>query len=357
MFGELVVAYLFLGGAGAGGCVVCAVLGLLTDPELLASSLAARFRNECGRALAHFVASPLAVSLGALVVGAACLAVDLGRADRVLLLATSPEFAYVTVGAWALVACIALAALALAAWTGVMPLRRAGMGALNVVLLVAALVTAVYTGLLLSSIPAVPLWHSWWLPVLFVLSALSCGVAIVGASAQLTGAGARFGGVLAGLVRVDAAIVVCEGAVLALWLVSVQQGAAAELTPTDTVALASAKELTAGSLAQLFWGGLVAAGLLAPLALNVFAAVRSRRGGVRLPSGLWIAGGASSAQAEASAHTAQAATRASVRAVAQAAAPPPLVSLATSACVLAGGALLRYLVVAAGALSAVSAFF
>ena len=35
MFGELVVGYLFLGGTGAGGCLVCAVLGILSDRDAL----------------------------------------------------------------------------------------------------------------------------------------------------------------------------------------------------------------------------------------------------------------------------------------------------------------------------------
>ena len=45
MFGELIVAYLFLGGTGAGACAVAAVLGLLADGADVRQGLAARFRD------------------------------------------------------------------------------------------------------------------------------------------------------------------------------------------------------------------------------------------------------------------------------------------------------------------------
>ena len=45
MFGELIVAYLFLGGTGAGACAVLAALGLLADRDDVARGMRERFRD------------------------------------------------------------------------------------------------------------------------------------------------------------------------------------------------------------------------------------------------------------------------------------------------------------------------
>ena len=49
MFGELIVAYLFLGGTGAGACAVAAVLGLLADGADVCQGLAARLDRKSTR--------------------------------------------------------------------------------------------------------------------------------------------------------------------------------------------------------------------------------------------------------------------------------------------------------------------
>lgn len=190
MFSELAVGYLFLGGAGAGGCAVAALLSLLIGRDDLTSALQAQFRSGEGRLFRAFLSPLLVASLGALLVGVACLLADLGQPARLLLLAFSGKITHLTVGAWALVLCAADAALLLLVWRGAARITAALFRAANGLLLALALVVALYTGLLLSSMTAVPLWSGAALPALFLVSALSCGLALAAGLASVTEAAA-----------------------------------------------------------------------------------------------------------------------------------------------------------------------
>ena len=291
MLGPLIVCYLFLGGTGAGACLVLAVLGMLAPRELVAVQGAGGRGASRGPAGAHAVLRPpapyrrllapgYAAALVALALGMVCLLADVGRADRLLLLLTSPALSHVAVGAWSLAVCAALA--------------------------LAALAVMLYTGLLLQSLNAVPLWATPWLPALFVLSSLSCGMALVLAAAQLTGAAFAFVTVLGRLAAVDAAVVVLEALVLAAFVGTALAGIGGDflVDRTDEALAASAEALVAGEAAWLFWGGFVLAGLAVPFALDV-ALARLRR-------------------------------------------PRPALALVAAACVLAGGLAMRFCVVEAG---------
>lgn len=283
MLGPMIVCYLFLGGAGAGACLVLAVLGLLAPRERVAVVI----DGARGR-VSHRAASPrvvlrvpepyrkllapgYAAALVTLALGMVFLLADVGRADRVLLLLANPTLSFVAVGAWSLAACAVLVALVALVWGGFA--RRASLRAvrvLEVALAVAALVVMAYTGLLLQSLSAVPLWASPWLPVLFVLSSLSCGAALVLAVAQFTGAARTFATALGRLAAVDAVAIVLEAVVAAVFV-----GLALAGIGGDFVAGRTAEALVAGEAAWLFWGGFVLVGLAVPLVLDAVLA-RSR---------------------------------------------------------------------------------
>lgn len=318
MLGPLIVCYLFLGGTGAGACLVLAVLGMLAPRELVAMQGVGGRGVGRGPAGAHAVLRPpapyrrllapgYAAALVALALGMVCLLADVGRADRLLLLLTSPALSHVAVGAWSLVVCAALAVLAGLAWAGLARRWRfAAVRVLQAALALAALAVMLYTGLLLQSLSAVPLWATPWLPALFVLSSLSCGMALVLATAQLTGAAFAFATVLGRLAAVDAAVIVLEAAVLAAFAGTALAGIGGDFLVGRTAEAleASAEVLVAGEAAWLFWGGFVLAGLAVPFALDVVLA-RLRR-------------------------------------------PRPALALVAAACVLAGGLAMRYCVVEAG---------
>lgn len=315
MLGPLIVCYLFLGGLGAGACCVLAVLGLLAPRECVTVP------REPGRAsrrkrvvlcdphlYRRFFAPGYTAALVALVLGVVCLLADVGRADRLLLLLVSPSFSFLAVGAWALVVCAVLALVFVLAWGGyARGVSFALVQVLQVMLALVALAVMTYAGLLLQSLRAVPLWATPWLPVLFVLSALSCGAALVLATSQFTGAAQTFRSVLRRLALADALVIVLEAVTTAAFVATaLSGGSGGEFADTATAhaLTASAQTLACSEGSWVFWGGFVLVGLVIPLVLDcAFARIRS---------------------------------------------PCPPLALTTVACVLVGGFVLRYCVVEAG---------
>lgn len=154
MFSELVVAYLFLGGTGAGALLIAAVLMLLADERAVSRGVVVRFRDNGSAAYRRLFVPILVASLVVLVLGALCLAADVGRLDRILLLAVSSPSNYLVVGFWALLLCGTLAAAMLLVWLGVPSVSLPLFRALAVLLAAVSFVAVIYTGLLLSGMPS-----------------------------------------------------------------------------------------------------------------------------------------------------------------------------------------------------------
>lgn len=323
MFSELVIAYLFLGGTGGGACVVVGALGLLADSADVRASLPCRFRDEKGRIYGRFFGWALTGALGALGLGILCLLADLGRPDRLLLVLALNPATYLGVGAWALGLCALLALMAVLVWRGVLPVSPLLFRALHGALGLAGLVTVLYTGLLLSDMPSVPLWDTPWLVAVFALSGISCGIALVVASAVAGGSLSVFATAARRLLRLDSAVILLEVVALGswLWAVGALAAASAEVTATGAAAQTSLAALLSGDNALWFWLGLGVVGLAVPLVLEALLLRASR-------PRLAASGG----------------SRAKPRTL------PAASALTVSICVLAGGAALRYVVVAAAAL-------
>ena len=128
---------------------------------------------------------------------------------------------------------------------------------------------SLYTGVLLSTAPAFPLWNLAVLPAAFVVSAAYTGYAAYGLAARFAGAEGQAAPAWMGKAGIvlPAAEALLVAALLAV--VAATQGSAA---PS---AAASVAQLLTGAYAAAFWGGVVAVGLAAPCALAV---VRGRRG-------------------------------------------------------------------------------
>ena len=302
VFSELIVAYLFLGGCGGGGCAVCSALGLLSDGDDVRRGLACRFRDGCGRLYARLFGAGFTISLIAQVLGIVSMLADVGRPDRVLLLAASSPANYLVLGFWSLTLC-GLCALALAlVWTGLAPARLWAFRTLHGLALVAGLACALYTGLLLSGMPAVPLWNTPWLVAVFLLSSISCGMALLLLAGFLSRATDVFGTVLRRVANADSWVIVVEALCVAGWLLAVSAAGGADTpTPTDVAALASFRQVIEGAQAPWFWIGLAGFGLVVPLVLEILGRI----------------------------------------------APSQIRTLVAAACVLAGGAILRYVTIAA----------
>lgn len=268
----LTICYLFLGGTGAGALAVLCVL-------------------ECARTLRwralampeEFFARGWPVCTVALATGILCLLVDLGRPDRLLLLLISPEPSAIAVGSFALVAALACAAAFSAfALFDTVQLSRVATVCLAAVGIVAAALTTTYTGVLLESLASVLLWQTPLVPMLFVLSSASCGIATAFLAASFVETRHPYRGPLVWLARVDGIVVLAEAGCLAAFLLLAFMGEGTA---------AAARALAFGQLAPMFWGVLVVCGLAVPLVLERFLTHGNSRTQLLWIAALLLAGG------------------------------------------------------------------
>lgn len=263
---SLVAAYLFLGGSGAGAFVFAVALDFLAGRRNAVGAgvgVVGR-RNALGAGASWYgrvAHRGFVVSVVLLVFGVLCLVFDLGRPDQLLLLFLYPTFSFLTSGAYSLALLIAcgLVLTFLPRFDAAKHARMAAWVAAGAGVLV-ALYVMVYTGLLLRTINAVPLWDSALLPVLFVLSSLASGAACTVLCARLMDD--RFSLALhfeRKIAAIDATLIALESAVAVAFLAF----AAARPLGAESVT-----RLLVGDMAPLFLGGFVVCCLLLPAALD-----------------------------------------------------------------------------------------
>jgi polysulfide reductase chain C len=128
-----------------------------------------------------------------------------------------------------------------------------------------AVFTLIYTGLLLRAASPIPLWHTSFVPVLFLISGISTGIMAIALSLSAYGlsTGTTLGQMLTLLARYNMFIIVIEAIFIFFYLWRMHR---------LTVARASAQMMIRGSLAALFWGGLVVVGLVMPFIAELLKA-------------------------------------------------------------------------------------
>ena len=250
MFGPLIVIYLFLAGAGCGTFVAAVYL-----------SQRARSSAALRRSLGRVALPSLVVSCGMVAVGAACLMLDLGRARARARRVGEPGWQRAVGRGVALVAFMAAVAALLACNLRVLGLGHGAVLAVQALGCASALVVMVYSGLFLSTIWTLPLLASPLVPVLFVLSSASCGIATAFLAASFVETRHPHRGPLVWLARIDGGIVVVEAGCLAAFVLLAFAG-------EETAA--AARALAFGELAPVFWGVLAVCGLAVPLVLERF---------------------------------------------------------------------------------------
>ena len=203
---------------------------------------------------------------GALVIGMLFLLSDMGRPSAIELLVLAPVFGYLNIGAWSLAAataaCIGLAAFWFSPSHACAGAKLVALRIATCITFAIGLVVALYTGLFLAAMKAVPLWHvgrSCLTPTLFLASSLSCGVAVFNAMLHLSGEDAVFRPLCRLLAKADLALLAVEAlAAMALLVLAANISA----TPTGQAAAVGAAALISGAQSSLWWGGFVGAGLL-----------------------------------------------------------------------------------------------
>ena len=238
----LIVWYFFLGGIAGGAYFTAAIADNFGSP-----------RDKSVFRIGYVLALLLVSICGILLI------LDLGTPSRFLNMLRAFKFwDPMSIGAWMLGVFGAFAfgssALSFVGGEGAARLRRR----LSLIGTVAGFFIAAYTGVLLSA-TAMPLWREARLMgALFLASGASTGMAAISVLLHLFGESAGEG--YTKVKRADRYAILFELVLLAAFLVLLG---------------AAAGPIVSGHLAPLFWGGLVAVGLVIPLALDLF--------GLRLP--------------------------------------------------------------------------
>jgi protein NrfD len=243
-WGLLIVVYLFCGGLSAGAIVISA-LATLVD----------RRRRFDRLATVSAVWAPLPI-----IAGTGLLVLDLGRPFFFWKLFTAVRpLSPMWIGSW-LIALFSILSLAYAYlfvqrparwWSPSHPERWKRR--LAIACLPLGIAVAIYTGVLLGVVVARPLWNTPLVAQLFVLSALSTASAFLMFLVD--------GEERTALLGVDLVLIGCEIATLVAFLI---YGAVSGASAREAVRL-----MTATWYGVLFWIGVVIAGLVTPLVLEL----------------------------------------------------------------------------------------
>jgi formate-dependent nitrite reductase membrane component NrfD len=253
VWGWEIAAYLFLVGVGAGAYLVGFTLNLIHPEFTLLSKLTTIF------------AAPLVI------IGALYLLLDLGRKNLAILAFSRPLSSWMAAGTVIMTVFVVLDLLQIGLWIWPSTWLGGAPGAflaLESVTSVFAVLTLVYTGMLLGSNKPIPFWNAWFLPVLFLVSGISTAImgvalllSIYGLSAYDLPIGLVFVQPIFFLARYNAIVIIVEALILYFYLWRMRKVVASR---------ASVHSVTRGNLAAHFWGGVVVAGLLIPFVFEIY---------------------------------------------------------------------------------------
>ena len=248
-WGWLIITYLFLAGAGSGAFIAAVACDLLAP--------------DWSKALARagsLVSGPLVV------IGTLCLALDLEagfwqpwrQVYMVNNLRSMISWGFIILSIFIPIALVYAAALNEITFVG--KLAQKYITIIEIIGSIFAVATATYTGVLIAVVNGVPFWNTPLMPVLFLASAISTGLAaamilaaIIDVNTIKTLSNFALGHVI---------FLSVEALVLMLFVFM-------SLT-RSTEAAASAGMLISGMLSPYFWGLVVILGLVVPFILSVF---------------------------------------------------------------------------------------
>jgi formate-dependent nitrite reductase membrane component NrfD len=251
---EIIAIYLYLAGMGAGSYIIGAIINWFIDPSRLIPIFG--FRVDVAKAALLW--GPILVAIGA-----PFLILDLGIKKRFLYAALNPRTSWVARGFLILSIFIVFGLVLLA--KSVLPFewlypKSSFWYIAEVITIAIAIATALYTGILLKATKSIPLWNTYLLPLLFLVSALSTGSMAIILSTLGTGLLSLDAAALKILMGAEQVLVVIEGIVLFLYL---SRRYKASEQGKDSVRL-----LLFGEKKLLFWGGIVLLGFIFPVVLE-----------------------------------------------------------------------------------------
>jgi polysulfide reductase chain C len=257
-WGWIIAIYLYLAGMGAGSYIIGAIINWFIHP----SRVVRIWGLALDPAKAALLWGPILVAIGA-----PFLILDLGIKKRFLYACLNPGTSWVARG-FLILSIFIIFGLVLFA-KSMLPFEwlhaESDLWYIPEAIAIAfAFGTAIYTGILLKATKSIPLWNTYLLPLLFLVSALSTGSMAIILSTLATGLFSHDASALKVLMYTVQILVVIEGIILYLYLswryrVS-DQG-------KDSVRL-----LLFGKKKLIFWGGDVLLGLILPFVLVSIAA-------------------------------------------------------------------------------------
>jgi len=257
-WGWIIAIYLYLAGMGAGSYILGTAINWFVHP----SRVIMVWGQPLDPAKAALLWGPILVAIGA-----PFLILDLGIKKRFLYACLNPRTSWVARGFLILSIFIVLGLVLFA--KSILPFEwlhaESDLWYIPEVIAIAfAFGTAIYTGILLKATKSIPLWNTYSLPLLFLVSALSTGSMAIILSTLGTGLFSHDAGALKVLMYVEQIFVVIEGVVLYLYLSGRYR---ASEQGKDSVRL-----LLLGEKKFLFWGGIVLLGFIFPFVLENIAA-------------------------------------------------------------------------------------
>jgi len=239
VWGTIIAAYLFLAGLSAGAF-------------LTSSYSARRYPNSAAVRIVGRLISPILMGIGLLLL---ILDAEAGLKNPLRFLYLFTNFKSVmTIGTY-FISFFMMAA----AYIALMELLKKEINkVIEYVGIVFAVATAIYTGFLIGVIGAVPLWNTAILPILFVVSALSTGIAGTMLGAALVDK--KVIHQVLSIKKIHLTLLVTEVFLLfTMFLVT---------SSTNESAAQSVSKLLTGEYSAFFWVGLVIIGLLVPIIIE-----------------------------------------------------------------------------------------
>ncbi len=258
----IIAIYLYLAGMGAGSFIIGTLISWF-NVKLNASILASA--DLLGHTL-NLSSVPILWGPVMVAIGAPFLILDLGIKWRFIYACLNPRTSWVARGFIILSVFIVLGLILLA--KSILPFEWLHPGSVlwripEIIALIFAFGTAIYTGILLKATKSIPLWNTGLLPLLFLVSGLSTGAMAMILSTLGTGFFSHDARALKVLMGGEQVLVVIEGIVLYLFLS--RRYRAAEQGKE------SVRLLVFGEMKMLFWGGVVVLGFIFPVILENIA--------------------------------------------------------------------------------------
>jgi len=256
---EIIAIYLYLAGMGAGSYIIGALINWFINP----SKVIPIWGLPIDTAKVALLWGPILVAIGA-----PFLILDLGIKRRFLYAALNPRTSWVARGFLILSIFIVFGLVVMA--KSVLPFEWLRPGSpvwylLEMIAFIFAFGTALYTGILLKATKSIPLWNTYLLPLLFLVSALSTGSMAIILSTLGPGLFSLDAAALKILMGGEQILVVIEGVVLFLYL---SRSYRASEQGKDSVRL-----LLFGEKKLLFWGGIVLLGFIFPVVLETISSL------------------------------------------------------------------------------------